>query len=364
MDYYQILGVNRNASKDEIKKAYRKLAHKYHPDKKDGNEAKFKEVNEAYQILSDEKKRAQYDKFGRVFDGGGHSGGGYPGGGFEGFNSQGWSGFGGDFDASDLGDIFEEAFGFSSQRKPKDTRRGNNIELDLEMDLEETLKGEKREFSIRKFVSCSRCQGDGAEPGTSRNQCVSCRGTGTVQEIRKTFLGSFTRVATCPECGGEGQKPEKPCNVCSGEGRVKKEEKIEVFVPAGIDTNQVLKFPGKGDAGKRGGRSGDLYVRIIIKKHPVFERRGDNLFLTVPVNFSEAALGGETNIKTIDGKKLSLKIPEGVESGKILKISGKGIPRFSAFGKGDLYVKLLIKTPKRLTKRQKELLRELGKEGV
>ncbi len=355
-DYYQILGVSRGASKEEIKKAYRKLAHKYHPDKKDGDEMKFKEVNEAYQILSDDNKRTQYDQFGRTFETG------QPGGGFGFDGSQGFGGF--DFDLGDLGDIFGEAFGFSAPGKTKDVRRGKNIELDIEIPLESTLKGQKRKFSIRKFVSCSRCDGVGAEPGTARNQCSSCRGTGKVQEIKKTFFGSFTRVGTCPECSGEGQKPEKPCNVCRGEGRVKKEEEIEIFIPAGVDSNQVIKVSEKGDAGKKGGRSGDLYIRIMVKRHPVFQRKGDNLFMNLPVNFSMAALGGEEKIKTIDGGNISIKIPSGTESGKILRISSKGIPHFSGFGRGDLYVELTIDTPKKLTKKQKELLEELKKEGI
>ncbi len=354
-DYYQILGISKSASKEEIKKAYRKLAHKYHPDKKDGDESKFKEVNEAYQILSDDEKRNQYDKFGRVFEGG------QAGGGYEGF-SQGFNGF--DFDMSDLGDIFEEAFGFSSARKTRDVRRGKNIEIDLELSLQETLKGQKRKFSIRKFIVCSRCEGSGAEPGTARNQCFSCRGSGKVQEIKRTILGSFTKVTVCPECSGEGQKPENPCNVCKGEGRVKREEEIEVFIPAGIDTNQVIKVAGKGDAGKKGGKNGDLYIRIFVKQDSVFQRKGDDLFMNLFINFSKAVLGGEEKIKTIDNKNIFIKIPSGIESGKILKISGKGIPHFSGFGKGDLYVKVIIRIPKKLTKNQKELLRDMERQGL
>jgi len=343
-DYYQILGVPKEASQEEIKKAYRKLAHKYHPDKKGGDEAKFKEVNEAYQVLSDDSKRNQYDNFGKTFDGSQ----------FQGF----------DFDLGDIGDIFEQAFGFNYQANTKDNRRGKDIEVDLEIPLEETLKGEKKEFSIRKFVSCFRCQGEGAEPGTAKNQCFACRGTGRVQEMKRTVFGSFTRATTCPECNGEGQKPEKPCNVCSGEGRIKEEEKIEVFIPAGVDTNQVIKVSGKGNSGKRKGHAGNLYVRIIVKKHPVFERKGDDLLVERLISFSKAALGGEEKIKTIDGKNIVVKIPSGTQSGKVLRISGKGIPRFSGFGRGDLYIELVVKTPKDLTKEQKELLRELERKGL
>ena len=362
-DYYQILGIAKGASKEEVKKAYRKLAHKYHPDKKGGDEAKFKEVNEAYQTLSDDSKRSQYDKFGRVFEGGQAPGAGH---GFEGFQSWGFDqGAGFDFDMGDLGDIFEGAFGFSSSRNRKeDLRKGKSIEVSLEISLEDTLKGVKKDFLIKKFVSCSRCDGVGAEPGTKRNQCLSCRGTGKVQEIKRTFFGSFTNIATCPECDGEGQKPEKPCNVCSGEGRIKKEEKVEVFIPAGIDTNQVIKASGKGHAGKKGGQAGDLYIRVFVKKHRVFERKGDDLLMKLPIKISDALLGGQAKIKTIDGKDISVKIPAGTESGKVLRVSGKGIPRFSAFGRGDLYIRLIIDVSKKLTKKQKDLLKSLQEEGL
>ncbi len=360
-DYYQILGVSRNASKEEIKKAYRKLAHKYHPDKSGGDEKKFKEINEAYQVLSDETKKSQYDQYGTVFENQGSS----PGGG-QGFNYQNWGDFGGgfDFDMGDIGDIFEEAFGFSSPGRAGDKRKGKSIEVDLEIPLETTIKGEEKEFNLMKFVSCSRCQGEGAEPGTNKNQCFSCRGTGKVQQIKKTIFGSFTKVTICPECGGEGQKPDKPCNVCSGEGRVKKEERIKVFIPAGVDNNQILKASGKGHAGKKGGQPGDLYIKITIKEDPVYKRKGDDLYRNLAINFSEAVFGGEKEFETIDGKKISVKIPSGTDSGKILKISNKGIPHFSGFGRGNLYLKLTIITPKKLTRKQKELIREIKKEGL
>jgi molecular chaperone DnaJ len=355
-DYYQILGVNQNASSDEIRKAYHKLAHKYHPDKKGGDEAKFKEINEAYQVLSSKEKKGQYDQYGRVFEQNQSGPSGF----------QGFSGFDGgfDFDMGDLSDIFEQAFGYSSYGRAKDSRKGKSIELDLEISLEETLEAKKKEFLIKKFVVCSRCQGDGAEPGTAKNQCFSCRGTGKVQEIRRTVFGSYTKTATCPECNGEGQKPEKPCNVCSGEGRVKKEEKIEIVVPAGVDNNQIMKVVGKGNAGKKGGQPGDLYVRMILKKHPVFQREGDDVSMNLLISFSEAVLGGEKKIETLDKKNITIKIPSGTESGKVLRISGKGIPHFSSFGRGDLYIKLVIKTPRSLTNQQKELLKELKKQGL
>ena len=332
------------------------MAHKYHPDK-GGDEKKFKEINEAYQTLSDKEKRSQYDRFGRVFEGGG----------FEpGFDF----GFGPGFDPShfdfgDLGEMFEEMFGFGSRAgRKKDFKRGKDIEVEMEIPLEATLKSQEKEISLYKMVVCSRCQGKGAEPGTPINECFSCRGIGQVQQIKKTIFGSITHSTICPECGGEGQRPEKPCNVCRGEGRVKGEEKIKIFIPAGVDINQGIKVEGKGEAGRKGGNSGDLYVRIFVKKHPSFRRKGDDLFISLPISFSQAALGNEIEVPTLEGKKILLKVPAGIESGKVLRISGKGIPNFSGYGRGNLYIELTVRTPKKLTKKQKELLEKLGEEGL
>ena len=362
-DYYQILGVPREATQDDIKKAYRKLAHQYHPDK-GGDGQKFKEVSEAYRVLSDAEKKQQYDQFGRVFEGGGEQPGWDFGFGQD-FSAEGGPASGWDFDSfGDMGEVFGEMFGFGSSRRKKDLKRGRDLEIEMEIPLEAVLSGETKEISLEKGILCSRCQGKGAEPGTPINECFSCRGTGEVQQIRKTILGSFTRVAICPECGGEGYRPSKPCNVCRGEGRIKGEDRIKVSVPAGVDTNQVIKIEGRGEAGRKGGKPGDLYVRILIKKHSVFKRRGDDLHVAAPVSFSQASLGGEVEVPGLDGKTILLKVPEGIESGKVLRISGKGIPHFSGFGKGDLYVELLVKTPKKLTKRQKELMEELKNAGL
>jgi molecular chaperone DnaJ len=371
-DYYQILGVQKGATSDEIKKAFYKLAHKHHPDK-GGDAAKFKEINEAYQTLSDDRKRKQYDQFGTTFEGAQSS----PGqGGVPNWGEYQWSWGGGggqnengeepDFEYGDLGDIFGEMFGFgqSRARATKDVKRGKDIEVDLEVTLEDILHGKEKEFSLYKYNTCARCQGSGAEPGTKTKECFSCRGTGQVQQIRKTIFGSFTQSATCPECGGEGYRPEKPCNVCRGEGRIKSEEKIKVFIPAGVDSNQVIKVEGKGEAGRKGGRAGDLYVRIYIKKHPIFQRKGDDLYTAEPLSMTQAALGDEIEIPTLDTTKILLTIPAGTESGKVLRVSGKGLPHFQGRGLGDMYVSLLIKTPKKLTRRQKELMEELKKEGI
>jgi molecular chaperone DnaJ len=358
-DYYKILGVPRNASQEEIKKAYYRLAHKYHPDK-GGDPEKFKEINEAYRVLSDPEKRRQYDMYGRVFEEAA------PGAGFE------YQWFWGrpdfdfeEFDFGDLTEMIEEMFGFGAPRRRKrDLKRGKDIEVEIEIPLELTLQDFEKKIRIRKFIKCPRCEGTGAEPGTKIIECFSCRGTGYVQEVRRTFFGTFTRSTICPECGGEGYRPEKPCNVCNGEGRIMGEEEVTIRIPAGVDTGQVIKFEGKGDAGRKGGKSGDLLVRIIVKPHPIFERKGDDLYTQVPISFSQAALGDEIEIETLEGKKILLKIPPGTESGKILRISGKGIPHFRGTGRGNLYVQLTIKTPKKLTKKQRELLEKLKEEGL
>ncbi len=356
-NYYQILGVSKTASNDEIKKAYRKLAHQFHPDK-GGDESKFKEINEAYQVLSDKDKRAQYDNFGRTFDG--SQGGGFDFSSFTGFN-QSRSNEGFDFD---LRDIFEDIFASRDSGRKEDLRRGRDIEYDMMISLEDVLSKQEKEHSLYKFVLCTRCQGKGAEPGTSVKECFSCRGIGEVQEIKKTFLGSFTRVTICPECKGEGSKPEKPCNVCKGEGRIKDKKSFKIAIPAGVDTNQVIKIIGGGEAGRKGGKPGDLYIRILIKKHPVFQRKGDDLYTETSISFSKAVIGGDIEIKTLDGKKILLKVPSGTESGDSLRLSGKGIPHFGGYGKGNAYVKLVIKIPKRLSRKQKELLKQLEKEGL
>jgi len=352
MDYYKILGVPKGASQEEIKKAYYKLAHKYHPDK-GGDEKKFKEINEAYQTLSDKKKREQYDRFGQNFEGSGFEPGGF---GFPGFDFGRFGGF--DFD---LQEIFEDFFASNPQ---KDLNRGEDIRIDIEIPLEVVLGGLEKRVDLQKLVVCSRCGSSGAEPGTSVKKCFTCGATGQVQQIKRTFFGSISRSVVCPECEGEGQKPERPCQVCKGEGRVRGKETINIFIPAGVDTNQILRIKEKGNAGKKGGRAGDLLIRILVKPHKVFERRGDDLFLEKEISFSQAVLGDEVEIPTLEGKEIFLKTPSGSESGKVFRISGKGIPHFSGFGRGNLFVAIKVKTPKRLTKKQKELLKRLKQEGL
>jgi len=263
-----------------------------------------------------------------------------------------------------LGDVFEEFFGGGRRASKKDSRRGKDIQVDIEIPLEKTLIDFTEKINLAKQVVCNRCQGSGAEPATKIKECFSCRGAGQVQQVKKTIFGSFTSVGICPECNGEGTIPEKPCNVCKGEGRIKANETIEIEVPAGIDANQVIKVEGKGEAGKKGGKAGNLYARIFVKKHSVFERREDDLFTTLNINFSQAALGDEVELKTIDGTSILLEVPQGTESGKILRISGKGIPHFQGHGRGNLYVELRVSTPKKLSKEQKKLIEDLRKQGL
>jgi len=355
MDYYEILGVAKTATQEEIKKAFHKLAHKYHPDK-GGDERKFKEINEAYQVLSDKEKRAQYDRFGTT-------GENMDWGWAWGNRNQGDQEV--EFDFGDVGDVFEEFFNFGARtQQKKDIKRGKDIEIEIELDLERVLKASSEKIKISKFIICHRCSGNGAEPGTKIKECFSCRGSGQVQQIKKTIFGSYTTHATCPECKGEGAKPEKPCNVCNGEGRIKAEEPFEIQIPAGVDAGQILKFEGKGDAGKKAGKPGDLYARIYLKKHPTFERRGDDIYTTVQMSFSQAVMGDEIEIETLEKTKILLSVPAGTESEKVLKISGKGVPRYSGFGRGSMYVQLKIKTPKKITKEQKDLLNKLREQGL
>jgi len=355
-DYYKILGVSPDASEEEIKKAYRRLAHKYHPDKKGGDEQRFKEINEAYQVLSDKEKRAQYDmarKGGRSFS-------------FEDFETF-WRGTEGGFgfDIPDIEEIFSDFFGFGLGKKKRESvRKGDDIEVEVHLNLEEVIKPTKQKINLYRYITCPRCGGSGAEPGTDLQECYTCRGTGQVQQIKQTFFGTITRYTTCPTCKGEGYVPKKPCNVCKGEGRIKEKQAIVVTIPAGVDTGQILKIDRMGDAGRKNGPPGDLYLKIVINPHPIFQRKGDDIYIEVPVRFSQAVLGDEVEIPTLEKKKIYLKIPQGTESGKLFRIRNKGIPHFGSFSKGDLYVRVKIKTPKRLTKKQKELLKKLQEEGL
>lgn len=359
-DYYEILGVSRDASKEEIKKAYRKLAHMHHPDKAGGNETKFKEINEAYQVLSDDRKRAQYDRFGQTFEQAGAKGADPFAGGF-GFNdfSQ-WFSRGGrggiDIDL-DIDDIFSGIFG---GRQPG-RQKAQDIQVDLTIDLETAYRGGRHTLILNKLNVCQHCGGSGAEPGTKLNICKQCKGQGKIKETSRILFGSFTQVKICPECRGAGEVPETRCRQCQGEGRKKSEEKIEVKIPAGITDGLTLRIAGKGEAPMRGALAGDLYVRIHIKPHPVFERRQDDLRVERPVSFTQLVFGDEIEIPHFDGP-VRVKIPKGAESGQEIVIHGKGMPRFNQRGKGNLVVKLKVKTPRKLSAKAKKLLKQLREE--
>ncbi len=359
MDYYKVLEVSSSATEEEIKKAYRKLAHKYHPDK-GGDEKKFREINEAYQILSDKNKRAQYDQYGRVFDGNQQNG-------FEGFDFGFWndkfSQGGVNFDG-DISDLFSSMFGFGGgQGKTQDLKRGSDLEIEIKLELKDILKEQTRKINIDKYVECQRCKGSGAEAGSKINECTTCRGSGRLQEVKRTILGSISHYTVCPNCKGEGYIPEKPCNVCKGEGRIRKSEDIEIKIPAGVDTDQTLKYKGMGDAGRKNGKAGDLYIHIAVKPNAEFVRRGDDIFTSADISISQAALGDEINIKTLE-KDIVLKVPAGTDSGKTFRLVKHGIPRFGGLGKGDFYVRIQVRIPRNLTRKQKELLNELKKEGI
>ena len=368
-DYYKSLGVSRDASAEDIKKAFYKLAHKYHPDK-GGDATKFKEINEAYQVLSNKEKRAQYDKFGRVFEGGqggqGFSGfQGFPGG----FSNAQWqksdfgSPFGFSFDSSNLGDIFSDIFGGSmaGRRTSKKSRviKGRDIEINLEITLEEAAFGAKKTVSFRTYVACDHCQGKGYEPGSKLVVCPTCKGEGVIRQQKRTFFGEFTQIVECPTCHGRGKVPEKPCKVCGGTGRIYKKKELVVEVPPGVRDGETIRIKKEGEAGILGAPAGDLYVRVIIKSHSRFERKGDDLYTTMFISFPEAVLGGKKEIETLDHKQVILKIPARTSSGEIFRIRGKGIKHFNSLGQGDLYVRIKIKTPQKISEKAKQLLQDL-----
>ncbi|MBI2639933.1 MAG: molecular chaperone DnaJ [Candidatus Sungbacteria bacterium] len=366
-DYYKTLGVPRNASKEDIKKAYRKMAHIYHPDKQGGNEERFKEVNEAYQVLGDDKKRSQYDQFGRVFEGGSPFGqGGFDfgkAGGFGGFN------FGGDFKdfaEFDLSDVFDEMLGgagFGGGRREPRTKRGKDIQIDLEIQFEEMIFGGKHEVSLNKLSQCEQCGGSGAEDKTKMITCAVCHGSGKIERTQRTILGVFSQVSVCAECAGKGEVPETPCRSCKGRGAVERAERIEIFVPAGINNNEILKVSGKGEASVVRGTPGDLYVKTHVIPSKIYKRQADDIIMSLPIKFTDAALGSKVDAATPDGS-ISLKIPEGTESGDILKIRGKGVPHTSGYGRGDLLVEIKVETPKKLSKKAREIIEKLREEGV
>jgi len=361
-DYYELLGVSKDASAEEIKKAYRKKAVQYHPDKHKGDkgmEAKFKEVSEAYEVLKDPEKKAAYDRFGHAaFEGGGGGarGGGFGGGGFHDpfdiFREVFGGGGGG-------GSAFDEFFGGGGGRSSGGAQGGSDLRYDVEISLVEAYKGIEREIEYRTAVTCDRCHGDGAEPGSGLVTCSTCGGAGRVISSR----GFFQVQQACPTCGGAGRMPEKKCQKCGGEGRLIQNKKVKIRIPAGIDSGQKLRSAGNGEAGVMGGPSGDLYVVVHVRDHNLFERQGDDLYCDVPIKFTLAALGGTIEVPTLSNTsgRVSLKIPAGTQDGTVFKLRDRGMPSIRGGGKGNQFVRVHIEVPKKLSGEQRTILEDFAK---
>jgi len=360
-DYYNILGVNKNASQDEIKKAFREKAHKFHPDKQGGDEAKFKELNEAYQVLGDQEKRSQYDQYGQTFEQA-RGQGGFQG--FDGFRD--FSGFTNGFNVNmdDLGDIFGglgDVFGFGGGQssRTRRARRGSDIQVLLAIDFREAVFGVEKEISLKKTVKCSKCKGEGNEPGTEVITCKTCGGKGRVIRVQRTILGNMQVQMECEDCGGEGKSFKEKCSACRGAGLVQQIVNLKVKIPAGIDNNETIRLSGQGEAAAKGGQAGDLYLKIRVNSDRRFERDGINIKSRAEISFSQAALGDKIEIQTVDGP-VDLKIPEGTQSGRVFILRDKGVQRLNGRGCGNHLVEVIVKTPTSLSRKQKEMLRELG----
>jgi len=341
-DYYEILGVDRNATEEEIKRAFRRLAFKYHPDhnRGDGAEAQFKEINEAYEVLCDANKRAAYDRFG-------HSGG-------EGLFGRGFDGF--DFG---FGDIFDAFFGGTTTASPRAPQRGASLQYTMTITLEEAAFGTEEEIKISRTENCSVCHGTRCKPGSQPSRCPNCNGGGQVRRVQASIFGRFTNITTCPQCRGEGRIVTEPCPQCRGTGTDKRQRNILVKVPAGIDDNSQIRLRGEGDAGIRGGPAGDLYISISVKEHELFIRDGDDIFYEIPINFTQAALGAEVEVPTLDGNT-KLKLNAGCQTGTVFRFKNKGIPHLRGRGRGDQLVTVSVVTPESLTKEQRQLFEKLA----
>jgi len=353
-DYYEVLSVSRTASDGELKTSYRKLAMQWHPDKNPGNsecEAKFKEINEAYDCLKDPQKRAAYDRYGHAaFENGGPSGQG------------GFGGMGGDF-TSAFSDIFDDLFGGMGGRRggarSGGRERGADLRYNLEISLEEAFNGKTAKIEIPTSVTCEVCSGTGAKAGTQPAQCKTCQGTGRIRHAQ----GFFTLERTCASCQGRGTVIQDPCKSCSGAGRVVKERALEVNIPAGVEDGTRIRLGGEGEAGVRGGGNGDLYIFLSVSQHPIFQREGADLYCRVPISMVTATLGGEFEVPTVDGSRSKVKVPDGTQTGKRFRLAGKGMPVLRSRDRGDMIVQVAVETPQKLTKRQKELLKEFEKES-
>lgn len=346
-DYYEVLGIDKGASKEEIKKAYRKLARKYHPDvsKEEDAEEKFKEVKEAYEVLSDENKRAQYDQFG-------HSA----------TNGQGFGGFGGAEDFGGFGDIFDMFFGGGRRRDPNAPQQGNDLQYSIVLEFHEAIFGKEMDIHVPKEETCETCHGSGAKPGTKVETCSHCHGSGQLNQEQNTPFGRVVNRRVCHYCNGSGKLIKEKCNTCGGNGRVKKNKKIHINIPAGIDEGQQIRVAGKGEPGINGGPAGDLFVVIHVRDHDFFEREGDDIHCELPINFAQAALGDELEVPTVHGK-VKLKVPAGTQTGKMFRLKGKGAPNVRGRGQGDQIIKVRVVTPMNLTEKQKDLIREFNELG-
>lgn len=355
-DYYDVLGVGKSADGTEIKKAYRKLAMKYHPDKNPGDkeaEEKFKEINEAYEVLSDETKRRNYDQFGHE----GVNGQGFGGAG--GFGGQGFGGFD-DIFGDIFGDMFGGGFGGGRPRR-RGPERGADIRQRINISFEEAAFGKKVQVKINRSEECDDCHGSGAKPGTSKKTCSTCHGSGQVQSVQRTPFGNIASTRTCSTCNGEGEVIDSPCTKCHGKGSIRKTKTIEVDVPAGIDEGQMIKLSGQGEVGTRGGPRGDLYIEVNVNAHPLFTREGYDVYLEMPITFAQATLGDTIQVPTLDGK-VEYEIPEGTQTGTVFRLKGKGIPKLRSSARGDQYVKVTVEIPNKLNEKQKELVREFARE--
>src|SRR5690625_5132980 len=344
-DYYEVLGVGKDATPEELRKAYRKLARKYHPDvnKEPDAEDKFKEVKEAYEVLNDQQKRAQYDQFG-------HSG---P-------QGQGFGGFGGAEDFGGFSDIFDMFFGGGGGRRdPNAPRQANDLQYTMVLEFEEDIFGKETDIHILSEENCDTCNGSVAKPGTKPETCQHCHGTGQLNVEQNTPFGRVVNKRVCHHCNGTGKEIKNKCNTCHGKGRVKKQKRIHVKIPAGIDNGQQVRVAGKGEPGINGGPAGDLYVVIQVKSDEFYQREGDDIFVEMPITYAQAALGDEIEVPTVHGK-VKLKIPAGIQTGKTFRLKGKGVPNVRGYGTGDQNVRIRVVTPTNLTERQKELLREFN----
>ena len=349
-DYYEVLELKKGASSDEVKKAFRKLAAKYHPDKKTGDEDKFKKISEAYSVLGDEKKKAEYDAYGHAFNGAGGNQGGWG-------NAQGFGGQGVEFDINDIFENFGDMFGNNAGGREQ---RGRDISIDLELTFKESIFGSARSVLLTKNNTCSVCQGSGAKSGTEMTSCSTCNGNGKVRETRQSIMGSFTTVRACNVCHGAGKIPKEKCGSCAGNGVSREQGEIAINVPAGIENGEVVRLTGQGEA-ITGGIPGDLYVKLHVQTDQKIKREGSNLISTLPLKITDALLGNTYTVETLDGS-VEIKIPAGVQHGELLRIKGKGVPNGSK--RGDFMVKINIEVPQKLSRKAKKLIEDLKSEGI